>query len=212
MKTWHTSLNGRWVDDEHKAVGCGESFPKDHPELDDYESAINRRIEVLFFEPPELPSMPLPCPDSASLTKKADAQSARESCIANCPVFKDKPVPEHLTVTPHSRPQAKPKFFTVAQPGASGHIPIDKLYAYFAYYTDSGKLEKAHRMVMKEGILYGFYSDKPETIDGDREACFYFSHRDDLATTDRETRFAKNKSGLPLLGPIRYELLETVYQ
>ncbi len=206
MNTFHTSLNDRWVDTEHKAVGCGECFPKDHPELDEYESAVNRRIDVLLFDPSELPATPLPCPNSATLTKKDNAQSARESCIANCPVYKDKPAPKHLSVTPHSRPQTKPKFHTISQPGGADYILIDKLYTYVAYYDDSDKLEKVHRLVMKGGILHGYYSEKPATIDGDREACFYFSHRDDLTATDRDTRFAKNKSGLPLIGPVTVPL------
>lgn len=40
-------------------------------------------------------------------------------------------------------------------------------------------------------------------VDGDRVACFYFSHRDDLLSLLRERWFARDGSGLPLLGPVQ---------
>jgi peptidoglycan hydrolase-like protein with peptidoglycan-binding domain len=38
-------------------VGCGESFPKDNPGADEFESSTNRRVELYFFDPVELPKL-----------------------------------------------------------------------------------------------------------------------------------------------------------
>ena len=38
-------------------VGCGESHPIDHLGQDNYESQTNRRVEILFFDPDELPDL-----------------------------------------------------------------------------------------------------------------------------------------------------------
>ena len=51
MVSFHASLADRWVDDENKAVPCGETFPREQPLEDNYESAVNRRVEALFFDP-----------------------------------------------------------------------------------------------------------------------------------------------------------------
>lgn len=73
MSTYHSSLDSRWVEDANKAVPCGETFPKDCPELDEYESAVNRRVEVLFFDPAEVPKDPLPCNAAESLSLCTDS-------------------------------------------------------------------------------------------------------------------------------------------
>jgi hypothetical protein len=40
-----------------KAVGCGENFPIEAPRADNYRSKINRRVELLFFEPDQVPKL-----------------------------------------------------------------------------------------------------------------------------------------------------------
>ncbi len=44
-----------FVDTEKKSVGCGESFPVDDAERDNYRSQNNRRVELFFFEHGEAP-------------------------------------------------------------------------------------------------------------------------------------------------------------
>lgn len=46
----------RWVDSSKKYIACGEAYPIEAPEQDDFVSQTNRRVEVLFFEPSEVPS------------------------------------------------------------------------------------------------------------------------------------------------------------
>ncbi|MCA9604175.1 MAG: OmpA family protein [Myxococcales bacterium] len=52
-------------------VGCGESHPREAVNRDEYASQTNRRVEVTFFEPSELPQ--LPC-------HPADGPCAAEAC------------------------------------------------------------------------------------------------------------------------------------
>jgi hypothetical protein len=47
----------RWVDDGRRGVGCGESFPIEERGVDNYRSATNRRVELLFFDPGEAPEL-----------------------------------------------------------------------------------------------------------------------------------------------------------
>ncbi len=46
-----------FVNDSFRAVGCGENFPIDEPERDNFRSHENRRVEILFFEPAHLPNL-----------------------------------------------------------------------------------------------------------------------------------------------------------
>ncbi len=49
--------NIKFVDDSKKAVGCGENFPKENRGLDGWRSLENRRVEIIFFAPDQLPSL-----------------------------------------------------------------------------------------------------------------------------------------------------------
>ncbi len=53
-----TSL--KFVSDEKKVVGCGESFPLDERGRDNYRSQQNRRVEILFFADKDAPVMNCP--------------------------------------------------------------------------------------------------------------------------------------------------------
>ena len=47
----------RFIDPEHKTIGCGERIPIDEAQRDNYRSATNRRVDLLFFatyRPPDL--------------------------------------------------------------------------------------------------------------------------------------------------------------
>ncbi|MCA9609729.1 MAG: hypothetical protein KC619_29225, partial [Myxococcales bacterium] len=45
----------KFLDDSKAGVGCGEHFPVDLPGVDGRRSALNRRCQVLFFDPGEEP-------------------------------------------------------------------------------------------------------------------------------------------------------------
>lgn len=45
----------KFLDDGKKAVGCGEHHPIDEPNRDNYQSAENRRVEILLIDPAEKP-------------------------------------------------------------------------------------------------------------------------------------------------------------
>ena len=47
----------RFVDSGHKVLPCGERFPRENPETDGLRSQQNRRVELLFFAPPRVPSL-----------------------------------------------------------------------------------------------------------------------------------------------------------
>ncbi|MBN2036721.1 MAG: OmpA family protein [Chitinispirillaceae bacterium] len=219
MNTFHTQYNGRWVEDANKAVPCGETFPREKPEEDNYESAINRRVEVLFFDPAEMPRLPLPCNSgdvavtqtkTTSLSSSA-AKSRLQHCTDNCPVYIGKKTPIPIPVTPHSRPQTAPTFTMPEHPGATAEQPIDNLIVYLSYYDTTGSVPlQVRKLRAKKGRLHDFGTDKEVTVDGDRDTFVYVSHREDLDTTDRATRFAKDKSGLPLVGPVTFPCGENV--
>ncbi len=47
----------KWVDGGKKTVGCGEEFPIDSPRKNNYRSKINRRVEILYFDPGQEPKL-----------------------------------------------------------------------------------------------------------------------------------------------------------
>lgn len=47
----------KYVDDENRIIACGERIPIDEPERDNYRSAENRRVEILFFQENQLPDI-----------------------------------------------------------------------------------------------------------------------------------------------------------
>ena len=59
----------KFVDSAHAAVGCGENHPIEAASKDEFRSATNRRVEVLFFDPGHLPRFP--CHPSAKRCKPA---------------------------------------------------------------------------------------------------------------------------------------------
>lgn len=59
LGVWRGALH--WLEDGKKMVGCGEYYPIDLPGRDEYRSQINRRVELLFFDPGEEPPGGLVC-------------------------------------------------------------------------------------------------------------------------------------------------------
>ncbi len=49
-----------WVDPENRYLGCGESFPIDDAEKNNYRSQSNRRVVILFFDHDEVPEIDCP--------------------------------------------------------------------------------------------------------------------------------------------------------
>jgi outer membrane protein OmpA-like peptidoglycan-associated protein len=60
----------KFIDDKKTFVGCGESFPIDSKEKDNYKSQKNRRVEILFFDKDEIPE--LNCPAVIDRAHKED--------------------------------------------------------------------------------------------------------------------------------------------
>jgi hypothetical protein len=50
----------KFVDDKQPILGCGESFPIDNQEKNNYRSQENRRVELLFFDKDEAPEIKCP--------------------------------------------------------------------------------------------------------------------------------------------------------
>ena len=51
-----------WVAPEKKAVGCGETWPREARGVQNYKSQTNRRVEILLYDPGEILAE-LPCKD-----------------------------------------------------------------------------------------------------------------------------------------------------
>lgn len=49
--------NLHFLNDARKTVGCGEHNPIEASRFDNYRSSINRRVEIIFFDPGEEPQM-----------------------------------------------------------------------------------------------------------------------------------------------------------
>ncbi len=50
-----------FLDASNHSVGCGEHHPIENVGVDHYKSEVNRRVEVLLFDPGEEPALPLAC-------------------------------------------------------------------------------------------------------------------------------------------------------
>jgi hypothetical protein len=57
LEELHNSLSQRFLDDTKKSVGCGENHPITEDRAENFRSKIDRRVEVLFFDPGEEPRL-----------------------------------------------------------------------------------------------------------------------------------------------------------
>jgi len=82
-----TTLQGelRWVDDGRKGVGCGESFPIEDRGVDNYRSATNRRVELLFFDPGEEPQLACHAAAGQCVKDRCDLYSAWSYLVTYLP-------------------------------------------------------------------------------------------------------------------------------
>jgi hypothetical protein len=60
----------QFCDTSKKYVACGESFPIDHAERENYRSQLNRRVELLFFDQDEVPVLNCPARTSTVHTEE----------------------------------------------------------------------------------------------------------------------------------------------
>ncbi len=183
-----------WVDEARHCVGCGESWPIEEAGKNEFRSATNRRVEVLFFAPGQEPK--LDCHPEPGKCEKA-------RCEIYPPDGKIKRTP--LPVHPGARPQSTPKILVPEEPGSATQVAPDGLHAYLVRFKKgTSDQESISHFVVRGGRFQLPAGAAPVPIDCDREAFFYFSHRGDLAAdaSARPARFAQDRSGLPLVGPL----------
>lgn len=183
----------RWMDDKHKSVGCGEYWPIDEASKNNYRSEANRRVEVYFFDKDE--SVALPCdPDAYPCPKDT------------CPIFPSSKIPRnYLPVHPGSHAQSSPVLTAPEMPGSSKKVNIDKLYMYVASFNAANGTRKSLlQYEMHNGKLCTVGSTTPVSVDCEVDVWLYFSHRTDLLYGGNDKEFKMDKSGLPLIGPIKF--------
>lgn len=180
-----------WADSSRKAVGCGESWPIEAAEQDKYRSRINRRVELLFFDEHEVP--PLDCHAQPGTCDKTLCRLYGQENYKRV----------YLPVHPHPHAQSTPTIMVPERPGSTTYVRLHSVHVYVAYY-EGESLDSPHtrQYLAIDGKLCDPGSRAPVSMDCDREAYFYCSHRDDLMTTDVANRFKKDRTGLPLVGPL----------
>lgn len=200
-----------------KFMGCGEYNPLIEPNENELANGgrgrapgnePNRRVVFYLFRKPPT-SIPCklkvlaPCKTQIKLDPESRADRAPnppfpcsfyDGMARECHCEKGIPPPVLRTSTP--------TFFTIEQPGATNFVRMHSLWAYMVFFfNDSPELEQVQRFKMIAGKLCDPATDQPVPIDCGREAFFYFSHRDDLLELDHQRFFARDRSGLPIIGP-----------
>lgn len=96
LATLRTKL--RFINDGLKDVGCGENFPIEAKRFDNYRSEINRRVEILFFDPDEIPEMK--CHPSAKkcVPKECELYNPKIYSFIHIPVEPVSPPEFRLTI------------------------------------------------------------------------------------------------------------------
>jgi len=95
-----------------------------------------------------------------------------------------------------------PTLFTPETPGATNTVRLHDLWVYVVHFRDAdGTLDQVRRCRLAEGRLAEPSGGGVVALDCERPAWLYFSHRGDLLALDHGRWFARDGSGLPLLGP-----------
>ncbi|MFN9265924.1 MAG: hypothetical protein ACK6DY_20845 [Acidobacteriota bacterium] len=82
----------RFVDPGRRTVGCGESWPVEGMGVDGLQSAANRRVEILFFDPGQEPL--LECHPAPNQCKATECELYWTKCFKHTPIpVKAGPVP-----------------------------------------------------------------------------------------------------------------------
>lgn len=90
-----------WADAGKKAVGCGESFPIEGRGVDGLQSATNRRVELLFFDPGEEPQLACHAAQGQCQKDQCDlyAPGAYQTSYLPTPPMRIEPVALALSIT-----------------------------------------------------------------------------------------------------------------
>jgi outer membrane protein OmpA-like peptidoglycan-associated protein len=75
----------KWAIADRKSIGCCEAFPKDNPGVDNFESPINRRVEILFFG--EKWHKDTLCDAVTTVSNVSIAEDRIDKCRNNCKIY-----------------------------------------------------------------------------------------------------------------------------
>ncbi len=137
-----------------KRVGCGENFPIEAPRQNNYRSKINRRVELLFFEPDQVP--------------KLDCHPGSNCNAILCEVYNPK-MYKYTHITPVPKPPKDPKY-DLTNVKSPDHIAPEKEKIKIEYdivnvdaVITSGKLEifrkKDNKLLKKFGLTPAQYTE-----------------------------------------------------
>jgi hypothetical protein len=209
-------------------VGCGEERPLDKTVEDDSPTGrrcpTDRRVEIMFLDPQEIKEKFTVLEDEENITFPIDENKLKhvpcheekrynEDCgSTKCPIWGETdgikrfefkyldPIPPAIEAPePH---KSTPMLTTPDYPGSTNHVAIQNVTAYMAAFDPSGaNRQSLDRFELKGGKLCKPGTEVPEPLDVGKEVYFYFSHRDDLDTSETNG-FVLDISGFPLIGPI----------
>lgn len=96
LKTDDAGLTGlrqglHFLNDGRKTVGCGEHNPIEASRFDNYRSSINRRVEIIFFDPGEEPQMQCHPGASSCAPEKCEIYNSQLYQFKHLPVEPVKP-------------------------------------------------------------------------------------------------------------------------
>ena len=177
----------KFVDDGKKTAGCGESWPIDGPRKDNYRSATNRRVEILFFAPGNEPQL--------------DCHPAAGKCEPpECEIYFTKMYTfEHIPVPPvHLRETRLLKLTKVDDHFAPSREQLDIEYVIRSFETQKVTLE----------ITSKYYPNNPiftQELTPDEKSngthTFHWDGKANCADGDLKDRFIH-----PLLSPYKVHL------
>ncbi len=82
----------KWLDPGLKTVGCGEQFPIEEARRDNYKSEINRRVEILFFDPGQEPQLVYCKPSCQAIYCEIYNPKMYDWDVIDVPPFVPKPI------------------------------------------------------------------------------------------------------------------------
>ncbi len=75
-----------FLDASNHSVGCGEHHPIENVGVDHYKSEVNRRVEVLLFDPGEEPTLPQACHSAGGKCDPAACELYDRACYDRRPL------------------------------------------------------------------------------------------------------------------------------
>ncbi len=194
------SARGRltFLDGKHQRVGCGENFPIEQRGVDNYKSATNRRVELLFFDPGEEPKM--------------DCHPLETRCIPSfCQLYNRRFYqPVHIPATPVPPPKPEPGELSIVK--VDDHFAPSKESLDFTY-----KIQKLAAREVKFQVMADFsdYKTKKETLIFERPLTDEEKADGDSQALKKPWQGEINQAPLkdqqafvnPLMGPFRIRLV-----